>query len=94
MECKRAGHPCVVVSRGEPCLGPVTHAGCGSLCPSVGRGCYGCFGPMEAPSVDVLGDWFARKQGVAQRDIAHLFRNFNGYLEPFKQASENHERHG
>jgi hypothetical protein len=49
---------------------------------------------MEAPSVDVLGDWFARKQQVAHRDLAHLFRNFNGYLEPFKQASENHERHG
>jgi coenzyme F420-reducing hydrogenase gamma subunit len=93
VECKRAGHSCVIVSKGEPCLGPVTHAGCGSLCPSVGRGCYGCFGPMEAPSVDVLGDWLARKQGVAHRDIAHLFRNFNGYLEPFKQASENHERH-
>ena len=45
MECKRAGRVCVMVAHGTPCLGPVTQAGCGALCPSVGRGCYGCFGP-------------------------------------------------
>ncbi len=45
MECKRAGRVCVTVAHGTPCLGPVTQAGCGALCPSVGRGCYGCFGP-------------------------------------------------
>ena len=45
MECKRAGRVCVTVAHGTPCLGPMTQAGCGALCPSVGRGCYGCFGP-------------------------------------------------
>jgi len=45
MECKRAGRVCVLVAHGTPCKGPVTQAGCGALCPSVGRGCYGCFGP-------------------------------------------------
>ena len=45
MECKRAGRVCVMVAHGTPCLGPMTQAGCGALCPSVGRGCYGCFGP-------------------------------------------------
>jgi coenzyme F420-reducing hydrogenase gamma subunit len=44
-ECKRAGHACVLVIRGEPCMGPVTLGGCGALCPGVGRACYGCFGP-------------------------------------------------
>lgn len=47
VECKRAGRVCVMVARGTPCLGPFTHAGCGALCPSVGRGCYGCFGPAD-----------------------------------------------
>ena len=45
MECKRAGNVCVLIAHGTPCKGPVTQAGCGALCPSVGRGCYGCFGP-------------------------------------------------
>ena len=50
VECKRAGVPCVLVSRGLPCLGPATQAGCGALCPSYGRGCFGCFGPKEQAS--------------------------------------------
>jgi sulfhydrogenase subunit delta len=47
MECKALGYVCVMVSAGIPCLGQVTQAGCGALCPSVGRGCYGCFGRPE-----------------------------------------------
>ncbi|HBL29725.1 MAG TPA: oxidoreductase, partial [Acidobacteria bacterium] len=43
MECKRHGLVCVLVAHGTPCLGPVTHAGCGALCPVYHRGCYGCF---------------------------------------------------
>ena len=44
------GNVCVMVAHGTPCLGPVTHAGCGALCPAYDRGCYGCFGPMETPN--------------------------------------------
>jgi coenzyme F420-reducing hydrogenase gamma subunit len=57
VECKRAGNVCVMVAHGTPCLGPVTHAGCGALCPSYHRGCYGCFGPMEAPNTNSLAGW-------------------------------------
>ena len=49
VECKRRGTVCVMVAHGTPCLGPVTHAGCGALCPAYDRGCYGCYGPMESP---------------------------------------------
>ena len=54
MECKARGTPCVMVAHGTPCLGPVTQAGCGALCPAYDRGCYGCFGPMESPNVPAL----------------------------------------
>ena len=54
MECKRRGTVCVTVAHGTPCLGPVTHAGCGALCPSYNRGCYGCYGPMETPNTPSL----------------------------------------
>jgi sulfhydrogenase subunit delta len=46
VECKLRNNVCVMVAHGTPCLGPVTHAGCGAICPSYNRGCYGCFGPM------------------------------------------------
>ncbi len=58
VECKAVGNNCVLVANGTPCLGPVTHAGCGALCPAFRRGCYGCFGPSEQANVDGLLRWF------------------------------------
>src|SRR5579859_7632340 len=54
VDCKRRGTVCVMVAHGTPCLGPVTHSGCGALCPSYNRGCYGCFGPKETPNTASL----------------------------------------
>jgi coenzyme F420-reducing hydrogenase gamma subunit len=75
VECKRRGNVCVTVAHGTPCLGPVTHAGCGALCPSYHRGCYGCFGPMEAPNHGSLSAWLAG-HGLAERDVVRAFRTY------------------
>ena len=75
IECKRAGNVCVMVAHGTPCLGPVTHAGCGALCPSYHRGCYGCFGPMETPNTGSLAGWMAQ-HGLPERDVVRLHRTF------------------
>lgn len=91
LECKRRGTPCILVAGGAPCLGPVTHAGCGAMCPAYGRACYGCFGPMEQPNMQSLGKRFTQLQ-FSPRDIKRMLRLFNGYLEPFKQASDQYER--
>jgi len=93
IECKRSGNPCVLVSQGKPCLGPVTQVGCGgALCPSHDRACYGCFGPMEQPNMMSLGRWFTGQLGYDARDMRRMLRLFNGYLEPFKQASDYYEQ--
>ena len=63
MECKRRGNVCVMVAHGTPCLGPVTQAGCGAICPAYDRGCYGCFGPMETPNTDSLSQVVERSGG-------------------------------
>lgn len=91
-ECKRRGIPCLMVARGIPCLGPVTHAGCGALCPACARGCYGCYGPMESPNTASLSAWFA-DLGVAESAIVRAFRTFNAAAEPFRKESEAHDAH-
>ncbi len=90
MECKLRGNPCVMVAHGTPCLGPVTHAGCGALCPAYHRGCYGCFGPMETPNTSSLSkEWL--KMGANPKEISQTFRGFNAYSEPFRRESEIHD---
>ena len=91
IECKRRGYPCVLVSQGEPCLGPITQTGCGALCPGLARPCYGCFGPMEQPNISSLGRRLNRL-GFTPGEIKRMLRTFNGYLEPFKQASDYYEQ--
>lgn len=54
LECKLRENPCVLIEDNLPCLGPVTAAGCGALCPSMGAACYGCFGPCEEPQIDAM----------------------------------------
>jgi coenzyme F420-reducing hydrogenase gamma subunit len=88
IECKQRGAVCVMV-QGTPCVGPVTHAGCGAICPSFRRGCYGCYGPMETPNTGALAhEW--RALGATSRDIARAFRTFNAAAEPFRKESEAH----
>ncbi len=91
VECKLRGTVCVMVAHGTPCLGPVTHAGCGAICPAYDRGCYGCFGPMETPNTGSLSDGWTRL-GVKDAEIVRAFRSFNAWAEPFRQASEAYEK--
>jgi coenzyme F420-reducing hydrogenase gamma subunit len=87
VECKRRGNVCVMVAHGTACLGPVTHAGCGALCPTYHRGCYGCFGPMEAPNARSLGAWLAG-HGLQERDVVRLYRTFYAAAPAFRSESE------
>lgn len=84
VECKVKGHVCVLVAHGTPCLGPVTHAGCGALCPGFSRGCYGCFGPSDAPQTAPLAKHFLA-QGVPEGQVGRLFLSFNANAPEFKR---------
>jgi coenzyme F420-reducing hydrogenase gamma subunit len=86
VECKRRGNVCVTVAHGTPCLGPVTHAGCGALCPSFDRGCYGCFGPMETPNTPALSAHLT-ELGMEDVDIVRVYRTFNTNADAFREAS-------
>ncbi|HET6211168.1 MAG TPA: hypothetical protein VFD94_12330 [Jatrophihabitans sp.] len=86
-ECKRAGLTCVMVADGTPCLGPVTHAGCGALCPSVRRGCYGCFGPMTGANLPALIGQLHRC-GMSAGAVDKVFATFNVAAPGFADRGE------
>ena len=77
LECKLRGQRLRDGRRGTPCLGPVTHAGCGAICPAYDRGCYGCFGPMEAPNTASLAQAVRAALGTTRQDLVRVFRTFN-----------------
>ena len=87
VECKRRGTVCVTVAHGTPCLGPVTHAGCGALCPAYNRGCYGCYGPMEAPNTAALSARMS-ELGSEDVDLVRVYRTFNAPADAFARAAE------
>jgi coenzyme F420-reducing hydrogenase gamma subunit len=85
IECKQKQNVCVMVAHGTPCLGPATHAGCGALCPTYHRGCYGCFGPAETPNVEALAGALA-DLGMDDDEVGRLFHTFNAWAEPFRSV--------
>lgn len=86
VECKHKHNTCVMVAHGTPCLGPVTHAGCGALCPTFNRGCYGCFGPVAEPNTESMAAAL-RAVGLPDGDIDRLFHTFNAWAEPYRDLS-------
>ena len=89
LECKLAGHVCVMVAHQTPCLGPVTHAGCGAICPGFRRGCYGCFGPQETPRPKTLSERLIHLK-TPRRDVQRLFHSFNARAPAFEAEGSRH----
>ncbi|NIB45020.1 oxidoreductase [Pseudomaricurvus alkylphenolicus] len=89
-ECKRRGTVCVVVTDNTPCLGPVTHAGCGAICPAFRRGCYGCFGPRESAATESLATQM-KNIGRSEQEILRSFRLFTAASPEFEKESKRHE---
>jgi coenzyme F420-reducing hydrogenase gamma subunit len=87
VECKRRGTVCVMVSKGIPCLGPVTHAGCGAICPAYDRGCYGCFGPADTTNTQAFAPAL-RDTGMSRFDLVRVFRTFNAAAPAFRATVE------
>lgn len=85
MECKERGTVCVMIANGTPCLGPVTHAGCGAICPPYYRGCYSCFGPKETPNIGSMCNRLEHL-GMHPSNIVDIFQTFNANSKPFKEV--------
>jgi len=90
-ECKLRQNVCVMVAHNTPCLGPVTNAGCGAICPSYNRGCYGCYGPKETPNTKALSKEF-KNLNMSDKNIARIYHTFNNQSEGFKEEGEDYEK--
>jgi sulfhydrogenase subunit delta len=90
LDCKMAGRVCVTVAHGTPCLGPVTHSGCGALCPRYDRGCYGCFGPVAGANTASLAATLTA-HGMSRPELVRAFRTFNANAPAFRAESEKHD---
>ena len=90
IECKQRGTPCLTVARGIACMGPVTQAGCGAICPAYNRGCYGCFGPMETPNTDALAENLLNT-GTRSAEMVRMFRTYNAQARAFREAGDKHD---
>ncbi len=89
LECKARGTVCVMVAQGIPCLGPITQAGCGAICPAYQRGCYGCFGPQENPNTVALSAWWTHL-GVGEAAQLRALRTYNATAKAFSKEAERH----
>jgi len=90
VECKLRGTQCIMVAGGTPCMGPITHAGCGALCPSYNRGCFGCFGPSADPNIESLRSiWHGL--GMSDPELVRALRTFNAFAPEFKEASTTYD---
>ena len=87
VECKARGTVCVAVARGIPCLGPVTQAGCGAICPAHDRECFGCFGPSESPNLVSLSRFYEQR-GAPRESLLRLVRSFNAAAPAFRAESD------
>jgi coenzyme F420-reducing hydrogenase gamma subunit len=90
IECKLKGNICVLVAYDMPCMGPVTNAGCGALCPSMNRACYSCFGPMKQANGPALARKF-KMMGLSREDIIRKFTEFGADTIEFRRAIEAYE---
>ena len=87
LDCKRRGVVCIAVAQNVACLGPITQAGCGAICPAYNRGCYGCFGAAAQANCDQLADWYLADRITAPH-LVPLLRNFNAGSPEFRDCGD------
>jgi sulfhydrogenase subunit delta len=75
LECKMKEYDCLLVSRGLPCAGPVTAAGCGARCPGYNVACIGCHGPVDEANMGSIEKIFEQKE-LPKDQIKFKLRTF------------------
>ncbi len=83
MECKARENICLF-DLGEPCLGPVTRAGCDAWCPSNRLGCWGCRGPAPAANMAQFLE-ICKAQDIPMERVMDRLECFGGFQQSVEQ---------
>lgn len=89
MECKANENICLF-DLGEPCLGPITRAGCDSWCPNSKAGCWGCRGPADDANVQHMKK-IMKERGVSEKTIMERLDCFGGFNQ-FSEAKSKRKK--
>ncbi|ASI98494.1 NADPH-dependent hydrogenase/sulfhydrogenase 1 subunit delta [Thermococcus celer] len=89
VECRLKGNSCILIEKGEPCLGPLTRAGCDARCPGFGVACIGCRGAIDYDVAwfDSLARTF-REKGLTKEEILQRMKIFNGHNPRLEEMVE------
>ncbi|MDH4027955.1 MAG: NADH:ubiquinone oxidoreductase [Nitrospirota bacterium] len=79
MECMANDNICLY-KLGEPCLGPVTRAGCNAWCTGNRCGCWGCRGPADGANVQQIINIMEEHRFSAETILDRL-ECFGGFAE-------------
>lgn len=83
VECRMKENVCVF-DLGLYCLGPVTRAGCGAICPSNGNYCFSCRGLIDDSNLDSERELLQR-YGLTVKDILNAYKLMGAYNQYAKK---------
>jgi len=87
VECKLNENECLLLTQNALCLGSVTRGGCGAVCTTWGRPCFGCRGPNADSNPEGLVEIF-RRLGYDDSEIKRRFSYFSGETPAFRKGAE------
>lgn len=84
-ECRQNENHCLIKD-GKPCLGPITRAGCNSVCVNAGEACLGCRGPISQANFFKLREILSHM--MDEEELGNWLTIYGDYEKEHKRLNE------